>query len=657
MLRDDCCGNISYNDFDSYLNATFNISGLDYYQFENATQHLNNIMSQAYEDNFYIVSEDFNITLKVINDYAVSDGFINRSHFVFDFVIDCYEIHEKNICTRIKNIGILDTIRAQLRQFYGDNNIDIKASYSNIECRESHCGLISPNQDILTNPAIAYWNSTLYVFGSKYVYHTTFDITKTNNQYNWSYHQHPSSLSDLSTSIHMRGGNQGYFQHKSSFWLLAADKVGTGVDGQHYLVHLNLETLEETYDEAPSISESSTCLVSDSNYLYLIDHNTVSKYNIGSGQWEIDEHEIQYSFIDIACAITNDNQYIYIFQVLLGDRDILYSDSVNITGYNIQSDVGVTWNTDILYSVRSLIAITASNGLIYLYNICADGLGRTLIFNTKKKTFESKRIDIDYNMDLAPQFAGYSDNVLLFWITSNAIFIDFGFNTYDVVPGLSSLYTFVTNERAINFTKTTSTIWPSDGFKILFNIADDFSDLKDDDPLYNITFYCNDIIDINANLTVYINAKTADCIKICDEISNECFDCNEGNKFPLESYLTATHNDINLLNFYISSHPQNIIEILTIPQYIIITLKRCHIKFVNTNPNYKIDEEYPTITFNYTLSDECYNEKTSFSLNIETFYYASSETLTANNMIINIMEDGKNIFTICAIGNNSDTYI
>eukprot|EP01084_Bolivina_argentea_P106660 190815_1 len=640
-MHNDCCGNF-YTEYDSSMNITCGIYGLDYQDFKiNFKTYIHNLtiwIQQSISNNIYnIESDDFETVIKAVNNIDIeyiynniNDSlFLNKPYFIFTVVISCYQLDGKHKCSKIidyiteETTKWESTMKTQIQSTYGGNIqfelIDKWDIY--YKCIQTYCGHVSPNDDETQFPAIAFWKSKLYVFGLENIYYTTFDVTNTQNQYNWS--SHPIQKRNGRFGFNMVG--QQYFQQAESLWIIATLWPDDEFEPTDYLIHVNLITLEQRYRELPIgafIQNEYPCLTSDDHYVYAVTtqlygntYNTVVwKYNINTTIWEIKEESktiFDIAVVKVACAITkntNDNN-IYIFG---GQSKIDYTPSMNVIKYNIKSETAVTLKTRIMFPFIWGRAITARNGKIYIFNqhVIEKYPWKYLVFNPMTERFESKSIGVDYTINFNSQLAVYSDNVLLLWTTSNGQY-DTGNYLYVGGPGVSNLYSLVTDEKAYNFIQTISTVWPSDGFKILYYGSDDFTLFNDVDSLYNITFYSKELTDVSITFTIYINAKTDVCITICDP--NQCFDCNPDDTFPLHLYLKPEHGHIGSIKFYMSAGT----NILTLPEYVTITLKRCIIEIINID-DLVITDKHSSIQFRFNVSDDCYSydarNNTNFSI-------------------------------------------
>eukprot|EP01084_Bolivina_argentea_P066199 120677_1 len=359
------------------------------------------------------------------------------------------------------------------------------------------------------------------------------------------YLQYASNASDLlygfivDDPLYDYWPTQQYAQYKSSLYLYYPIYHQTW-DGdllETVFLHIDLNTLNITYINTPgdsieavyaakseqTIDElDNTCLVADYKNVYVIKENTIEIYHADIHEWDVQSSVIQLDLayyvglnrilVTAACAITNDFDYIYIF-----DYSIIYASTVVdaklieqswwrnqiesnwVIKYGIQDTKSVTLDYQIppnLWWTQSSHAITAGNGKIYLHGGYISW--QTAIFNPTTERFETETININGANTVKlyddSRLAKYDDNMLLLLSTDSISQMHF----YSVEN--IKLYSTITDLVSINFTDTEliSKIWPSQGFSIKYYL-NDFSNITTEPYYVNFEMYFNNTEDADAN--------------------------------------------------------------------------------------------------------------------------------------------------------------
>eukprot|EP01083_Nonionella_stella_P020622 57201_1 len=202
-------------------------------------------------------------------------------------------------------------------------------------------------------------------------------------------------------------------------------------------------------------------------------------YEVSNDTWNTVPFTDISSTVD--CVATNDNAFIYLFYI---------EDELSVVEYNIQTaDFDHIDTPNICNSQSSTFsAVIMPNDKIYLHG-CSVASGKTLVFDTGIKQFETDTIDVDVptTRKLAywrsSKLIKFEDNVLLLVHTMDARYprLYVGYE-----PSSISLYYTVTEPISIDFTDTSiaspsDAIFPSDGFRIKYT-ANDFSNLANIKP-------------------------------------------------------------------------------------------------------------------------------------------------------------------------------
>eukprot|EP01084_Bolivina_argentea_P006490 12319_1 len=310
-------------------------------------------------------------------------------------------------------------------------------------------------------PAISYWKSNLVVVGVNQVHHTHFELLA--NTSAWSHMVYNDGEFDLHNLNMM---SQRYTQYQSSLhlYLEAKDK------DEDVLVHVNLDTMDMTSSVIPSeiyltYAEKNGggrfCVTSDAVHIYIVAAPSLVTYNTITYTWTVTTMQ---KLFPVACAITNNHDYIYIFS---GDIVIDQEDHTpEIIKYNIKTTEFSGVEAPNLCYAHTASTATGRDDKIYLHG-CYTGSWKTLIFDPKMEEFEIETIDIDFPTNTFyyrySQLTVFDDNILLLRHTTEL--------------KLSALYYSITDLISINFTNTeiilsNDSIWPSDGFMIKYYLND-----------------------------------------------------------------------------------------------------------------------------------------------------------------------------------------
>eukprot|EP01084_Bolivina_argentea_P034912 64677_1 len=548
--------------------------------------------------------------------------------------------------------------------------------------------LIINDFDTGRSPAIAYYKSNVYLIGKTGIHFKTFDINIESpdaniNQWYSVMYQNGTDIIQNYEII-----SQQYTQHKESLYLwqkhcaefksimncIDFDESWSCIEWGYgdtcsamysrlLKVDLNDKHIQILQSKSVSLDDSNDdpslhCIVANSQYVYIIEYDQIALYNIMEDKWSevsnIMSSELGIVIYGHTCAITKDSQFIYIFGGRYtvtkdngqGAQEISIFGNYNVIKYNIFAETMIYLSETVPKMMYHTKAITAPNGKMYLFgseqifyndddlfDIEQFEYDETIVFNPFTEQFEYETIDIMYtDGDVYNSFstlAVYSDNVLLFY---NPLAVD------------STIYYLITDLVSINFEQTTpkSVVWPSDGFEIKY-ILSDFS--QADTTYYSFIFYTNSVTNSsNTTIRVYRNSNINEC-EICHEY-NTCHHCNKS--FQLNSVLDPSDGHIKELLFYVSSSPinNNNFEILTLPmhpQYISITLERCHISFDDGSVN--VVTAGMAISFKYILSSNCYSRigyMFSITISSPTIYISKKLQIEMNN-------DNTTVTTACKI--------
>eukprot|EP01084_Bolivina_argentea_P243395 408038_1 len=167
----------------------------------------------------------------------------------------------------------------------------------------------------ISHPYVAYWNSTLFLFGERQIHYTKFQMYS--NDFHWKHSVWTTDPNGIQI-----GENANYAQVGSSFYILiyVSNRVTYAYD--RGLVHVNLDTLDVkqittiTMDGAFPRT-AYICMVADSKYVYLVRQGNIMHYQIASGQWTAADFDYDVpgfsETVYLNCIVTNDGKSIYIF--------------------------------------------------------------------------------------------------------------------------------------------------------------------------------------------------------------------------------------------------------------------------------------------------------------------------------------------------------
>eukprot|EP01083_Nonionella_stella_P020621 57200_1 len=472
-------------------------------------------------------------------------------------------------------------------------------------------------------PHVAYWDSQLFVIGQDQIHHTTMATLEDIGPWNHtSYHQHMF--------------HQTCTQYQSSLYMLGLSDSSS----QKVLNHFNLDTLNIQSHVLPSgVFIFRYCIVAAGDYVYIIERGSMLIYQVSNDTW----NTVPFTDIHttVTCVATNDNAFIYLFDI---------DEELSVVEYNIQStdfehiDTPNICNSQSPLYSPTFSAVTMPNDKIYLHG-CYTRSWKTLVFDTKIKTFETKTIDVD--KPTAKNIAYYrtakgtkfEDNVLLLVHTTDGRYPRLYVGSE---PPSISLYYTVTEPISINFTDTSITsssnaIFPSDGFRIKYTL-NDFSNFtnKSTNKGFNVR-----LMDQGINASIMLNTSSDGCL--CH--SYKCSDCSL--HFELSNYLTLEDRDIFKLNISPSMYKYGDPNLLILPKYITIPLQRCIISFEDFDNI--ITSDNPMINFMFSLSSNCYSRVSSiFSLNI-----TATSINIFSQLFIEILNNSTIRCAICEIRNQS----
>eukprot|EP01084_Bolivina_argentea_P243394 408036_1 len=307
----------------------------------------------------------------------------------------------------------------------------------------------------ISHPYVAYWNSTLFLFGERQIHYTKFQMYS--NDFHWKHSVWTTDPNGIQI-----GENANYAQVGSSFYILiyVSNRVTYAYD--RGLVHVNLDTLDVkqittiTMDGAFPRT-AYICMVADSKYVYLVRQGNIMHYQIASGQWTAADFDYDVpgfsETVYLNCIVTNDGKSIYIFSRT-------HSQDGAVAFWVIKYDTSLKqinyFNTTSLCMIEPVYAtgIAGRNGKLYVPG-CHPSAYKTLVFDPSIEEFENETIDIfspliDYMPDYRKsQLVIFDDNILLNVYQGYDVIIHFG----------------VTNTISINFgeTNVNTKIWPSHG--------------------------------------------------------------------------------------------------------------------------------------------------------------------------------------------------
>eukprot|EP01084_Bolivina_argentea_P077643 140878_1 len=475
----------------------------------------------------------------------------------------------------------------------------------------------------LRSVKVAYWQSKLFVIGNDKIHYTNFALY--NNQYEW----HHILLDKTETWSY---DPRFYVQYRAVLYMYV-EIVDLGKYLGQILVQIDLNTLNVTHRQItlPDTFSTVNCLQANADHVYFIStQGNILSYKIEQDDWRlsVDDHAAENieKSVQMNCAITNDNKFIYIFRAsyfpykygnhyiyVVTKYDINHSKfySLNISNLCMRGTIGHT-------------TVTGGNGKIF-FSGCYIASWQTLIFNPETDQFENQTIDIatpnkkDFPYYAESQLAVFDDNILLrIYKNWNDFFQLMDDQTFMYK---FSVYFSTTELISINFTNTETTfpIWPSDGFDIKYYL-NDFSDFTRN--MYNMWFYSIDTRhDINASIT--LDKFNDNCI--CNETIYNCYNCTQ--HFDLKKYITLIDNNVSVLKFTPTYHGfGNGFEVLILPRNIKFQLQRCSISFHDFDDI--IMNNQSRINFSFSLSPNCYTRVgTNFSLNITSLSVNISQQL------------------------------
>ncbi len=268
---------------------------------------------------------------------------------------------------------------------------------------------------------------------------------------------------------------------------------------------------------------------------------------------------------------------------LMGISGAIYTAFSSVLGTLFTSTIiGGALTNDEQY----IYVFTAPNGKAYIDG-CYIASWKTAIFDMDTEEFKMQGLDIDNPISTVyhrnNHLTVFDDNILLLY----------SMPLYSSIGEHFSLYYTITNDISINISNTITKIWPSDGILFQYYINDLSENKKEQ---YKLDFRCNATQQI-INETITFDTAKDHCI--CDGYN--CRECSE--YFNLSQYLTIEDNDIDRLICTLSPNDTNT-DILILPDTTpIIELQRCEISFTNTNPISNSDK--PLIRFTSALDEIC----------------------------------------------------
>eukprot|EP01084_Bolivina_argentea_P079105 143544_1 len=461
----------------------------------------------------------------------------------------------------------------------------------------------------LSNPSIAYWNSTLFIVGTNEIHYTT--MQPFDDNYVWHHHAY--------NDIVYWNDDYMYAQHESILYIYGIQFNPIYYNDKPVLLRIDLNTLQSTQEDIfglESFHFITHCIAASEHSVYFIQTGRILIYHTEDNTWSVIDtgytNTGSSAFIEqtttTSCTITNDQNFIYIF------------DTYHIAKYEINNGTFSDLQSSYVCFTRDapVSAVAARDGNIYLHGCYVSAL-KTIIFNTINDEFQNTTIGIQRpNKSRLPYYRSSKivavDNNILYLYTKT----ENGF--------LSSVA--VTNNVSINFASTekTEAVWPSDGFDIKYYINDFNSNLTHD---YHVLFYSNDILN-DPNHSVTLNTIEDHCT--CDESFYKCYNCQQ--HFDLQTHLTLIDNIAEKLILrvrYIGgvqySNP------LILPRSLTIPLQRCIISI--TKPWITSIGVHSSIISQFSLSYNCMS-RTNFSLNIQTVSVSNQFTHIYQQLIISI---------------------
>eukprot|EP01084_Bolivina_argentea_P030098 55817_1 len=528
-----------------------------------------------------------------------------------------------------------------------------------LNCWTKHdcCNDMILNTDTLTQqtflgtsfqPSIAYWNSQLFIVGTNQIHFA--NIEQLNGQYTWNKIKYQRK--NVSSYEPYR-----YYQYRSSLYrLYQTENVGNmtwldvdaDVEYDYILERIDLNTFNVTYYKtSETTGKFIHCMVAGGDRVYLIRIRDILVYNINQNTWHISTYDditlqslvVFFDFQPIACTITANHRFIYIFSQaylipVANDYDYVYSDKLEffVIKYDTESATFTLMNIGNLCVIKSqwyddsVSGITGNDGKMYLQG-CYTAAWKTLIFDPETETFQNKTVNIDHPISSNITMPYYRQSQLTV-IDDNILLLLYK-NSHD---NSISLHIAITDMISINFTDTISTnVWPSEGFHLMYYL-NDFSNYSNDlNIMYPMIFYSDETMD-GIYADIVLNTSNDSCI--CNTTIYNCHSCWQ--HFDLKHYLSLPDNDVMELKFIaISKH----FHALILPKYITIQLQRCIISFMDLVLSTAGNN--PAINFTFALSSNCYSRvDTEYSLSIT----ASSLNLFAKlfiKIVTNTTKTGK----------------
>lgn len=476
----------------------------------------------------------------------------------------------------------------------------------------------------LNRPAIASWNSTLFVVGAQYLHSIQITSLQTKGMWNSSKYNYINLQGTIDTQYSME--YISFTQYKSSLYILTSYVVPSAdliINADTVLLRFDLNTPDPASTKSTievnrfidgeeliyySNSQSKACVVVGDKTIYVVTETYVAIYHEDSDTWSRSkasmDNTCKSEFGDraISCALTIDQQYIYIFAP--------YDKS--ITKYVIDENKFIRLNNpNICWTNVEIYPITAPDGKIYIHG-CYIKSWKTAIFNPDLDAFEDFSIGIQYPSSIAQhrrsQLTVFDDNILLLyslWGTVD-LFLRWGYVGIDHLfsaPNInftlgefdpfSSLYFAITHLVSINFAATITTIWPSEGIRFKYYL-NDFNENKF--QLYPVNIVSDDLgVFINETLTMQPTKN--ECV--CE--GYRCQDCDY--YYNLSQFISTTDYAIGLVTLSIQSELE---DILIIPDEISIQLQRCHVTFDIINSVTNIGNPMIQFEFSYA-TDNCYS--------------------------------------------------
>eukprot|EP01084_Bolivina_argentea_P220305 373387_1 len=304
-------------------------------------------------------------------------------------------------------------------------------------------------------PEVAYWNSTLFIFGYDEIHYTSFQLF--DNEYVWN-----NKIYNQNKTFRQTPNYHWFAQDESFVYLYSEGGRYLGKDGNNrlwvtypnILIQINLNNLDiKSYivdGILSTFSANTYCMVAGGGDVYIFRNQEVDIFDANTRSWNVSVLQLE-NDPDI-CVMSDNFKFIYMF-------DWYYQITIK---YHTNNGITEQLNTpNVCVSQGETFAIAAKDSNIYFHG-CNIASWKTLIFNARINRFEQHTIDIDEPTDtfsyVLSQMTVFDDNILLL-VHAN-------------YENEISLYYGLTDLISINLehTEVPRSIWPSNGFEIKYYI-------------------------------------------------------------------------------------------------------------------------------------------------------------------------------------------